>query len=62
MTNQETGQKSKFSAQFWLVILFEFFERGSYYGMMSFLSVYFSDTLNIPKENVGIIKKHPVSA
>jgi dipeptide/tripeptide permease len=47
---------SKYSPQFWLVIIFEFFERGSYYGMMSFLSVYFSDTLSIPKENVGVIK------
>ncbi len=46
----------KYSPQFWLVIIFEFFERGSYYGMMSFISVYFSDTLNIPKENIGEIK------
>lgn len=46
----------KFSPQFWLVIIFEFFERGSYYGMMSFISVYFTDTLNFPKESVGIIK------
>lgn len=46
----------KFSSQFWLVVMFEFFERGAYYGMMSFISVYFTDTLNIPKENVGIIK------
>jgi len=45
-----------FSPQFWLVVLFEFFERGAYYGMMSFLSVYFSDSLGIPKENVGVIK------
>ncbi len=52
----ETKTKSKFSAQFWLVIMFEFFERGSYYGMMSFISVYFTDTLNIPKESVGVIK------
>ena len=48
--------KSGFSPQFWLVVIFEFFERGAYYGMMSFLSVYFSDSLGIPKENVGVIK------
>jgi len=56
MGNKKSSIFSKYSPQFWLVIIFEFFERGSYYGMMSFLSVYFSDTLNIPKENVGIIK------
>lgn len=47
---------SQFSAQFWLVIMFEFFERGSYYGMMSILSVYFTDYLFFSKESVGIIK------
>ncbi len=50
------GFFKKFPPQFWLVVIFEFFERGSYYGMMSFISVYFTDTLNIPKESVGIIK------
>jgi len=50
------GFFKKFPGQFWLVVLFEFFERGSYYGMMSFLSVYFVDVLKIPKENVGVIK------
>lgn len=50
------GLLRTFSGQFWLVVLFEFFERGSYYGMMSFISVYFTDILFIPKENVGIIK------
>jgi len=53
---QKKGFFTKFSAQFWLVVMFEFFERGAYYGMMSFISVYFTDTLNIPKESVGIIK------
>lgn len=46
----------KFPGQFWLVVIFEFFERGAYYGMMSFLSQYFVDSLHFPKENVGIIK------
>lgn len=50
------GFFTKFSGQFWLVVMFEFFERGAYYGMMSFISVYFTDSLNIPKESVGVIK------
>jgi dipeptide/tripeptide permease len=57
--NHKTEKKGffkKFSGQFWLVVFFEFIERGSYYGMMSFISVYFTEILNIPKENVGIIK------
>ncbi|MEE4312079.1 MAG: MFS transporter [candidate division KSB1 bacterium] len=36
--------------------MFEFFERGAYYGMMSFLSVYLTENLNFPKESVGLIK------
>jgi dipeptide/tripeptide permease len=48
--------KTKFPAVFWLVILFEFFERGSYYGMMSILSVYLTENLHFAKESVGIIK------
>ncbi len=47
---------TQFSSQFWLVIIFEFFERGSYYGMMSILSVYFTDYLFFSKESVGVIK------
>lgn len=53
---EKKGFFTRFSGQFWLVVLFEFIERGSYYGMMSFISVYFTEILNIPKENVGIIK------
>lgn len=52
----KSGIFRKFSPQFWLVIMFEFFERGSYYGMMSILSVYFTDQLHFSKESVGIIK------
>ena len=48
--------KRKYSPMFWLTIMFEFFERGSYYGMMSVLSVYFTDVLMFQKESVGIIK------
>jgi len=49
-------RRRRFPGLFWLVILFEFFERGSYYGMMSVLSVYFTDVLFFPKESVGVIK------
>lgn len=54
-TPAKKGVKS-FSPMFWVVIMFEFFERGSYYGMMSILSVYFTDQLFFSKESVGIIK------
>ena len=57
--NSEQSKKgffTKFSGQFWLVVMFEFFERGAYYGMMSFLSQYFVDSLHFPKESVGVIK------
>lgn len=56
MSETNRPERSKFSAQFWLVVLFEFFERGAYYGMMSFISVYFVNVLHFPKENVGVIK------
>jgi len=36
--------------------MMEFFERGSYYGMMSILSVYMTDQLSYTKESVGVIK------
>ncbi len=45
-----------FSKNYWIVIMFEFFERGSYYGMMSVLSVYLTDILGFAKTSVGIIK------
>ncbi len=44
-----------FSPQFWLVILFEFFERGAYYGMFSVLSVYLTDILHFSREQAGVI-------
>jgi len=47
---------SSFSKNYWIVILMEFFERGSYYGMMSILSVYMTDQLEFSKESVGVIK------
>lgn len=55
MTPKKVSYKD-FPKQFWLVIIFEFFERGSYYGMMSVLSVYLTDILGFSKEGVGVIK------
>jgi len=45
-----------FPPTYWVVIMFEFFERGAYYGMMSFLSVYLTENLHFAKESVGVIK------
>jgi dipeptide/tripeptide permease len=58
MSEQQTlkpGFKS-FPLNYWVVIMMEFFERGSYYGMMSILSVYMTDQLSYTKESVGVIK------
>jgi len=51
----KSGIKS-FPLNYWVVIVMEFFERGSYYGMMSILSVYMTDQLSYTKESVGVIK------
>lgn len=45
-----------FPFTYWVVIFFEFFERGAYYGVMSILSVYLTDQLGFTKEGVGVIK------
>ncbi len=50
-----------FSRNFWTAIAMEFFERGSYYGVMSVLSVYLvlskpEGGLAFTKESVGVIK------
>jgi proton-dependent oligopeptide transporter, POT family len=54
------GIKS-FPRNFWTVIVMEFFERGSYYGVMSVLSVYLvmktaDGGLGFSREGVGVIK------
>jgi len=63
MKKKETskGGIRSFSRNFWTVIVMEFFERGSYYGVMSVLSVYLTLSISdgglaISKENVGVIK------
>lgn len=52
----KTSIFKSFSKNYWTVIVMEFFERGSYYGMMSILSVYMTDQLDFSKESVGVIK------
>lgn len=52
---KNSGFKS-FSKNYWIVIIMEFFERGSYYGMMSILSVYMTEQLSYTKAGVGVIK------
>lgn len=60
MDKKSDGIKS-FPKNFWTVIIMEFFERGSYYGVMSVLSVYLvlstkEGGLGFSKESVGLIK------
>ena len=50
------GGLRQFPSTYWVVIIFEFFERGSYYGVMSILSVYLTDMLGFTKTEVGAIK------
>ncbi|MDW7682237.1 MAG: MFS transporter, partial [bacterium] len=45
-----------FSTTYWVVVFFEFMERGSYYGMMSVLSIYLTEVLGFAKTSVGLIK------
>ncbi len=52
---------TSFPKNFWVVIVMEFFERGSYYGVMSVLSIYLvlrpsEGGLGFSKESVGLIK------
>lgn len=60
-TKEKPGLLKMFPGNYWTVIIMEFFERGSYYGVMSVLSVYLvldtaSGGLGFSKESVGIIK------
>ena len=58
---KKTNILKSFPKNFWTVIVMEFFERGSYYGVMSVLSVYLILDINqgglgFSKESVGVIK------
>ena len=62
-TSQVTEKQAikSFPRSFWTAITMEFFERGSYYGVMSVLSVYLvmnvsEGGLGFSKESVGVIK------
>lgn len=59
--SSKPGIIKSFTKNFWTVIVMEFFERGSYYGVMSVLSVYLvlnnnEGGLGFSKESVGVIK------
>jgi len=56
---QKEGKK-RFSLNYWVVIIMEFFERGSYYGVLSVLSVYLTTSaerggLGVSIEQAGLI-------
>ncbi|HEY5125359.1 MAG TPA: MFS transporter, partial [Ignavibacteria bacterium] len=60
ITEKKKGVLRSFPKNFWIVILMEFFERGSYYGVMSVLSVFLvmsvaEGGLGFSKESVGIM-------
>lgn len=57
----KTSTWRSFPGVFWVVVMMEFFERGSYYGLMSVLSVYLVESvseggLGFSKPSVGLIK------
>jgi dipeptide/tripeptide permease len=59
-TSAKTSIFKSFPKNFWTVIVMEFFERGSYYGVRSILSVYLvlsvaEGGLGFSKESVGVI-------
>lgn len=61
MEKDKTSILKLFQKNFWIVIIMEFFERGSYYGVMSVLSVYLvmdvaHGGLGFSKVSVGVIK------
>lgn len=61
MPEKNKAPRPSFPRSFWTVVTMEFFERGSYYGMMSVLSVYLvlstnEGGLGFSKESVGAIK------
>jgi POT family proton-dependent oligopeptide transporter len=59
MTTEQRIKKAgfgDFNIVYWISVIYEFFERGAYYGMMSVLSIYMTDKLGFSKEGVGIMK------
>ncbi len=56
MAEKKKGLFKSFPGTYWIAVTMEFFERGSYYGMMSILSIYMVEKLGFAKESVGLIK------
>jgi len=55
MASEKKNFITQFPRNFWTVITMEFFERGSYYGLASVLSIYLVTVLNFSKQSVGVI-------
>ncbi len=52
----KAGGKSGLPGTFWLANMFEFFERGAYYGLNAILAVYLHDHLKFSVESVGFLQ------
>ncbi len=55
MASDKKNFFTQFPKNFWTVITMEFFERGSYYGLASVLSIYLVSVLHFSKQSVGVI-------
>ena len=55
MSSEKKSILTQFPKNFWTVITMEFFERGSYYGLASVLSIYLVSVLHFSKQSVGVI-------
>ncbi|MFA6597204.1 MAG: MFS transporter [Ignavibacteriaceae bacterium] len=55
MSSEKKNFLKQFPKNFWTVITMEFFERGSYYGLASVLSIYLVSVLHFSKQSVGVI-------
>jgi len=55
MMLEKKNMFTQFPKNFWTVITMEFFERGSYYGLASVLSIYLVSILHFSKQSVGVI-------
>ena len=55
MSSEKKNFLAQFPKNFWTVITMEFFERGSYYGLASVLSIYLVSVLHFSKQSVGVI-------
>ncbi|MEJ2722570.1 MAG: MFS transporter, partial [bacterium] len=51
-----SAAKSRLPVTFWLANMFEFFERGAYYGLQAVLAVYLVEHLEFSVESVGFLQ------